>query len=85
MAAVRGGASWNKFIKELTNIYGFKEALVVKDWDMCLQWHEPGTDFYVELIFVGSVYIVREQRGEDVQFNYYYWPDALLMRLDEIL
>ena len=85
MIAKRGGSSWRRFINELTNIYGFKETLLVKDWDMCFQWHEEGTNFYVELIFVGSVYIVREQRGEDVVFSYYYYPDALLEHLDMIM
>lgn len=77
----------DRMCEELIKVYGFKDALGtgIQVWDRCLQYHEKGTDLYTEVILVGSVYILREQRGEEVKFNYYYWPDALMERIDMIL
>ena len=77
----------DEFCEELVKIYKFKEAFPVglARWDRCFQYHEPGTDFYVEVLLIGSTYIVREQRGEDVLLNYYIISDRALERLDLIL
>ena len=77
----------DKFCEELIKIYKFKSALPtgLQEWDRCFQYHEEGTDFYVEVLLIGSVYIIREQRSDDVVFNYYYTADSALERLDYIL
>ena len=68
-------------------IYKFKDALGtgIPKWDRCVQYHEEGSDFYVEVIMIGSVYVVREQRGEQVVFNFYYYPEAAIEHIDLIM
>ena len=79
-----------KFFEELTKVFGFQDALGtgIEKWDRCLQFKgklEGKPTLYVEIIMVGSVYIVREQRAEEVKFSYFYWPEAVLEYLDLIL
>lgn len=75
------------FYKELENIYKFKEVRnpEMPYWDKCFVYHEEGTTFFVELLVVGSTYILREQRGEVVVFNFYHITDQVLERLDYIM
>lgn len=79
---------WNaSFYKELTDIYKFVEVQPqgIRPWCKCFVYHEVNTDLYVELLLIGSTYVLREQRGEDVIFNFYYIKDRVLERLDYIL